>query len=178
MKNSTKKTDRHMKTLILIFALVSVVVSTTFIPSTFAQSNISEVQRNKEVVKKYFEVVVNDRKLELLDDLFHQDRFYFDWDTGEREEGLDQLKAFLPIMYNGMPDIISSVEEIIAEDNKVMVKINFRGTHLGEFWGFPPSGNSINVNEAFIFYLRDGKIFSTTRVIDMKVLESQLKKED
>jgi steroid delta-isomerase-like uncharacterized protein len=166
-----------MKTLMQIFKILNLVVGVFIISKGFAQKDHSDLERNKEVVKKYFEVVVNERKIDLLDELFHQDRVYIDWNSGEREGDIDELKTFLIYFFNAFPDIFSSVEEIIAEDNKVMVKINFRGTHLGEFWGFSPSGNSINVNEAFIYYLRDGKIFSSTRVIDMKVLESQLKKQ-
>lgn len=167
-----------MKTLIQIFKILILIAGIFIVTKGFAQQDHSEVEKNKEVVKKYFEVVVNDQKMELLDELYHQDRVYIDWDSGEREEGLHHLKTFLPYMYNGIPDISSSVEEIIAEGNKVMVKINFRGTHQGEFFGFPASGNTININEAFIFYLREGKIFYATRVINMKLLESQLKIQD
>ena len=162
-----------MKTSMLMLAAGIFLVSTGF-----AQQDNSEVERNKEVVKKYFEVVVNERKIDLLDELFRQDRVYINWDTGEQSEDLDQLKEFLPEMFKTVPNIISSVEEIIAEGDKVMVKINFKGTPVGEFWGFPPSGNSFNLNETFIFYLKDGKICSSTVQINFKVLESQLKRQD
>jgi steroid delta-isomerase-like uncharacterized protein len=132
------------------------------------------LERNKEVVKKYFEVVVNERKLELLDELFHQDRVYIDWDTGDREEGLHHLKIYLPYFFNAFPDIFCSIQEIIAEGDKVMVKVNYKATHKGEFRGYFPSGNALNISNAYIYYLQDGKITSSSSLRNLKVLESQL----
>lgn len=162
-----------MKTSMLMLAAGIFLVSTGF-----AQQDNSEVERNKEVVKKYFEVVVNERKMDLLDKLFHQDRVNINWDTGELEGDMDELKNFLPYFFNAFPDLSCSVEEIIGEENKVMVKINYKGSHKGEFLGFPSSDNSINVSNAYLFYFEDGKIISSSSLINYKILEPQLKRQD
>jgi len=161
-----------MNTLTLIFQML--IASILLDSSVLALQNYSQTQRNKEVVRKYFEVLINEQKIELLEELFHQGRVNINWDTGEGEEGLNNLKTFLFYFFNAFPDLTCSVEEIIGESNKVMVKINYRGTHKGEFLGFSPSNNSINVSNAYLFYLESGKISSSSSLINFKTLESQL----
>lgn len=56
------------------------------------------------------------------------------------------------------PDIYSRVEDVIAEGDKVVVRFSAGGTHLGDFWGIPPTGKTGTVTGISIYRIVDGKI--------------------
>ena len=59
------------------------------------------------------------------------------------------------------PDIHLTVEDLIAEGDKVVGRTTVTGTHRGEFMGLAPTGKSITYNEIFIFRFVDGKVAET-----------------
>ena len=62
-------------------------------------------------------------------------------------------------MRNGFPDIQWTLEEMIAEGDRVAARFTMRGTHKGPFFGVPPTGKSIEV-QAMNFYCLSGGQFS------------------
>jgi steroid delta-isomerase-like uncharacterized protein len=62
------------------------------------------------------------------------------------------------MMRGGFPDIQWTVEEMIAEDDKVAARFTMRGTHQGSFFGVPPTGKTIAV-QAMNFYRLSGGQF-------------------
>ena len=50
------------------------------------------------------------------------------------------------------------VEELIAEGDKVVARLTYRGTHEGRLFGFEPTGREVSYAGAAIFRLKDGKI--------------------
>lgn len=65
------------------------------------------------------------------------------------------------------PDIHLTVEDLIAEGDKVVGRTTVTGTHRGEFMGLPPTGKSVTYNEIFIFRFVDGKVAETWGVVDV-----------
>jgi steroid delta-isomerase-like uncharacterized protein len=59
--------------------------------------------------------------------------------------GLEGLKDVLRGMRSAFPDLHFSVEEQIAEDNKVLTRFEWTGTHRGDFLGVPATGRSVKV---------------------------------
>jgi predicted ester cyclase len=59
--------------------------------------------------------------------------------------GLEANKAFNASLFEGFPDIQQTIEDAIAEGEKVMYRAALRGTHTGLFMGIPPTGKSVNV---------------------------------
>src|SRR6185295_11964264 len=53
--------------------------------------------------------------------------------------------AIIQMMRGGFPDIQWTLEEMVAEGDKVAARFTMRGTHGGPFFGVPPSGNKISV---------------------------------
>jgi steroid delta-isomerase-like uncharacterized protein len=64
------------------------------------------------------------------------------------------LKAF--------PDLQAHLDEVIAEGDKVMVRWTQRGTHLGPFLEYPPTGRSVTYSGINIFRVLDGQIVEDT----------------
>jgi predicted ester cyclase len=61
-------------------------------------------------------------------------------------------------MRTAFPDIHFTVEDLIAEDDKVVVRVTFRGTHQGIFMGIAPTGRQVTGIGVELARLADGKI--------------------
>jgi predicted ester cyclase len=51
---------------------------------------------------------------------------------------------------NAFPDIHITIKDMIAEDDRVVIRYIFTGTHQTEFWGIPPTGKSVEINGVWI----------------------------
>ncbi len=56
------------------------------------------------------------------------------------------------------PDIHFTVDELIAEDDKVVVRVTLRGTHLGPFQGLAPTGRTVVAGAVELALMQDGRI--------------------
>ena len=71
---------------------------------------------------------------------------------------LKGMKQALPMFRAAFPDMRLTVEDMIAEGDKVVDRVTVRGTHEGELMGVPPSGNRVEFMETHISRIADGKI--------------------
>jgi steroid delta-isomerase-like uncharacterized protein len=62
------------------------------------------------------------------------------------------------LWHTGFPDMTETVEDLIAEDDKVVGRFTFRGTHTGEFLGHAPTGRKVSMTGIDIVRVRDGRI--------------------
>ena len=115
------------------------------------------VEENKAVARRYWEEAFNAGNLERLDELCAPDY------VGHRPvpgvpptvEGEKQLLA----MYRAaFPDVRGTIEDQIAEGDRVVSRLRFRGTHQGEFAGLPPTGTEATTTGIHIVRLKDGRI--------------------
>jgi hypothetical protein len=65
------------------------------------------------------------------------------------------------------PDIHLTVEDLIAEGDKVVGRTTVTATHQGEFMGVAPTGKSVTYNEIFIFRFAGGRVVETWGVVDV-----------
>ena len=100
---------------------------------------------NKAVVRRYIDEVINQGKVELIDELF-------------APEMREQVKEHLSSGGNPFPDGHEEIRDIVAEGNTVMVRWNFRGTHMGTYLDIPATGKSIEMIGFAVYYLENGQI--------------------
>ena len=81
--------------------------------------------------------------------------------------GADLLKELFGRLHRAFPDLHITVEDLIAEGDKVVSRNSVTGTHHGEYMGLPPTGKSVTYNEIFIFRFASGRIAETWGVIDV-----------
>jgi steroid delta-isomerase-like uncharacterized protein len=73
-------------------------------------------------------------------------------------QGREGLAAEAEYWFAAFPDASVSVEDLIAEDDRVVARVSATGTHQGEFMGTPPTGRQISVEEIDIFRIENGMI--------------------
>ena len=88
--------------------------------------------------------------------------------------GAEALKQVWTILLRAFPDLHVTVEDLIAEGDKVVIRNTVTGTNLGEYMGRPPTGRSVTYNEIFIFRFADGRIAETWGVVDALAQMRQL----
>ena len=81
--------------------------------------------------------------------------------------GAELLKEVFGRLQRAFPDLHITVEDLIAEGDKVVSRNSVTGTHHGEYMGLPPTGKSVTYNEIFIFRFAGGRIAETWGVVDV-----------
>lgn len=76
--------------------------------------------------------------------------------------GVEAFKAFLTELFAGLPDNSVSVDETVAEGDRVACRWTMRGTHNGELFGFPATGRSVQISGFTIYRIANGKVVEET----------------
>ena len=120
------------------------------------------LEENKAIVRRFYEAA-NKHNVDLVAELVAPD--YVDYTN--KIEGLESLKQFGNMFIKGFPDIHWTIEDMIAEGDKVWVRTTITGTHRGEYRGVPPTGKDITIRCVDILRIVDGKIVEVWAVDDL-----------
>ncbi|MFY9588372.1 MAG: ester cyclase [Actinomycetota bacterium] len=123
------------------------------------------MDRNKEIVRRIYEEVINKRELDLLDELVKPDYIEHDPLPGQGE-GINGIKDRLSMLIEGL-DPTFTIEDVIAEADKVVVRWTNSGTNLGDFLGTPATGKPFSIAGIDIYRLESGKLAEHWHVVDM-----------
>jgi len=131
-------------------------------------------EANKSVVRQ-IEEAWNANQLDRLDALFAPG---FDQHASVpgRPATLENAKQMHQMSVQAMPDRKTEIMEMIAEDDKVAVRVRITGTNTGGFpWlGVPANGNKVDVEWISIYTLKDGKVTEHRALMDVMGLVQQL----
>ena len=130
------------------------------------------LEQNKEIAKRFIQEVFVESDEAAVDELAAPDFTPHSW--GEMPPGVDGLKAAQRRVSAGLSDARMTIEDVIAEGDKVAVRLISHGRHTGEFMGMPPSDKSYDISEIHIFRIVDGKVAEHWRDADMLGLMQQL----
>jgi steroid delta-isomerase-like uncharacterized protein len=119
---------------------------------------VSTEEENKSIFRRYIEEVWNQGRLELADEIFA--RYLAHQPEGPiLERGPEDVKRFVSEFRSAFPDFHISIDDQIAEGDKVMVHATIRGTHEREFRGMAPTGKEIEERGFSVFRFSDeGKV--------------------
>lgn len=122
------------------------------------------LEENKAIVRRLIEAI-NKRYLTSLGDLISEDFFYHA--QPDNIQGLDVVKQVIRDEVKGFPDLHVTINDMIAEGDKVWVRLEQRGTHRGEFRGLAPTDRSkIKYASVDIWRIANGKIVEGWGVYD------------
>ena len=130
-------------------------------------------EENKAVVRRFFEELLSANNFSVVDEILALDfRFYF---AGSPEPmDLERYKAFLVMRRTAFPDRRFSVEDMVAEGDKVSARFTMRGTHEGEFRGMAPTGKAVTMTGIDMIHLREGKMVEDRVEVDQLGMMQQL----
>ena len=115
-----------------------------------------DINKNIEAVKKYHEVWSNGN-IENLDKIIAPN-FASHFIGGFEYKGIDGAKNSVLETKKAFPDWKEDIIDIIAQDDKVVTRYHSTGTQLGNWDGIDSTGNKVDIYEASIYRLENGKI--------------------
>lgn len=139
----------------------------------FAPARYNVLEQNKATVKKFLHQVLSVGDIDATGDYFHIDMVE-EIPLPGQGPGLAGLKETLAMLRQAFPDMHWDVEEQMAEDNRVLTRFVWHGTHQGAFLGIPPTQRSVSVSGMVIDRFEGAKIKSTRILMDTLGLMQQL----
>ena len=130
-------------------------------------------ETNTAVVSRFIEEFKNNANHGIVDELFTTE-FVHHLPDPRLPAGREGLKLVGQSIAAGFPDVRVTVEDLLADGNKVIERTTARATHTGEFNGIPPSGKAVTWTEIHIYRLEDGRIAELWSEIDLLGLLIQL----
>jgi predicted ester cyclase len=119
-------------------------------------------EANKQLIRRLVDEAINPRNPGAIDEIA----------TSELAQA---AKAWASPFRGAFPDFEMALVDMIAEGDAVVAHFRCSGTHLGEWLGVPPTGRRFeDVDEVYIFRVRDGKLASAVGVEDNLTRLSQL----
>jgi steroid delta-isomerase-like uncharacterized protein len=119
------------------------------------------LEENRAIVRRFIEAY-NKQNFDLLDDFVAAD--YVDHTNQIR--GLENLKQLMMLAVKAFPDWHETIEDIIAEGDKVWVLLTYTATHTGEWLGIAPTGKKITTKAVDIYRIENGKLREYWNVTD------------
>jgi len=116
---------------------------------------------NKRTIDRLFDRCFNQGDLALLDELVAPE-YVGPQDT----RGPNGFRGIVAGLRTGFPDIHYTLDDVLAEGDRVAVRWHWTGTNTGPFRAFPPTGKSFTNPGVGIFQLRGGKIVAATLETD------------
>lgn len=134
---------------------------------------MSVEEENKATIRRFAEEILGGHNISKVYELISDDYVYHG--PGGREvRGPEGFMQLAKIGLTGFPDGRYTIDDIVAEGNKVAVRYTRTGTHSGEYRGIAPTGNPIKVPVAFFYCLSGGRIIEAVGYSDSLVLYQQL----
>ena len=127
----------------------------------------------KAAVRRFFQDVWNDARVAEAAS-FLAPEFVSHNTVGVSVLGPEEYGRAVLMYRTAFPDLVTTVEDVLADGDRVAVRGTDRGTHLGAFLGYPPTGRQVTTTWIEIFRLEAGKAVEGWLETDVKRLLDQL----
>ena len=132
-------------------------------------------ETNKTLARRFFEEVFGNGKLNVLDEIIAKDHV----NSGPGSipglpDGPEGAKQLVMVYRNAFPDVHFTIDEQLAEGDKVMTRWTGKGTHKGELVGIPATGKSSTVTGIAVDRIVNGKIAESWGIFDQFGMMQQL----
>ncbi len=127
------------------------------------------IEANKEVVRRFYREVINERDVDAIDGLLSAD-FTHNGEPRGREGQKDAVRVFL----EAFAPLTNEILLIVAEDDLVAAHQRWTGTHVGPFAGVEATGRSVTFPSTAVLRIRAGEIAEATDVVGVAELMAQL----
>ena len=115
------------------------------------------IEDNKAIVRRYLEEAWNQGNVGILDELMAPT--YARYMSGQASPlNREGQKQRITTFHSALPDLHLTIEDLIAEGDKVVFRITVRGTQQGTLMGIPPTSKQVSLTAIDIACVADGKI--------------------
>jgi len=132
-------------------------------------------EQNKAIVRRMIDELLNGQgNLDVADELFAP--YYVGHNPASPQDtrGPEGVKEFASMFRSAFPDVHFSVEDQVAEGDKVVTRWRGSGTHQGDLFGFPPTGKGASFVGITINRIEGGKVAEEWQIFDALGMMQQL----
>lgn len=132
-----------------------------------------QLEINKQAVRYIFEVIWNNEVFNDLDKVLAPEVIFHH--RGMHTMRHEDLRSEVERWHTAFPDFKFVVEDLVAQDDRVAIRVKYTGTHSGsDWWDMPASGKSMDVTEMMFFRLQNGKVVEAWEIFDQYIMRQQL----
>ena len=132
----------------------------------------TSIEKNKRIARRFPEEVATEGNIDLVDEICTED--VLDHSPFGDRQGRETVKKQIAELHKAFGDFSATVEDGLAEDDRVAMRITLRGTHKGEFQGIEPTDEEFEIQNMVFTRIKDGKIAERWVQPDMLGLMQQL----
>jgi steroid delta-isomerase-like uncharacterized protein len=132
-----------------------------------------EPEQLKLLAKRFYEEVLNHGDLGVIDELI-ADEFVEHEELPGIPSNREGIRAWAMLMRNAFPDLVVSINQMIASGDEVWVHMTMKGTQYGPFMDIPPTGRKVEISGIDRVRVRNGKAVEHWGVTDNLALLQQL----
>jgi steroid delta-isomerase-like uncharacterized protein len=129
---------------------------------------------NKTLIRRFFEEAYTKKNLAALEEFIAPNHIDHSAAAASLAVGPEGSRQAIGMMLTAFPDLHVTVEDMIAEGDKVVVRMTMRGTQQGAFGSIPPTGKQVAVSTIDIVRIEGGKIAEEWGIDDMLGMLQQL----
>lgn len=131
-------------------------------------------EQNKAIVRKMVEEIFNRGNISRTDEFFAPDFVEHEELPPGMPPGREGVKLMTTMFRSAFPDFNATIADIIAEGDKVVIRMTWSGTQKGEFMGVPPTGKSVSFGVFDIIRIAEGKFVEHWGQMDSIAMMQQL----
>ena len=131
-------------------------------------------KENKAIVRRWYEEGFTKGNLAAVDELIATDFVDHNQPAPGLAGGLEGTKEVITMMRTAFPDFRITVEDMVAEGDKVVARVTARATHKGEFMGIAPTGKQAAIEVIDIVRIAGGKMVERWGIFDQLGLMQKL----
>jgi len=131
---------------------------------------------NKALIRKYYEELWNRWNFAAAEELIDEE-ISFRGSLGSSVHGRERFEEYMRTVQRAFPDFHNHTEELIAENDKVVARLTYTGTHQGELFGIAPTGRRVSYAGVAIFRVAGDSIVEGWVLGDVRALMQQLSGE-
>lgn len=126
--------------------------------TTNAQATLDLAERNRQIAYRFYDELWNKGNYDAAPELLHPDHFDHTMPLKDLPQGRDGVIDLMKTFRAAFPDLVMSVDTVIAQGDLVAEVLTLRGTHTGSFLGIPATGRSIEIKSVNLCRIEDGLV--------------------
>jgi steroid delta-isomerase-like uncharacterized protein len=150
-----------------------ILIGGTIRPGDTIAAQDDPVERNKDIVRRFFDEMWNPWNFAKVDEILAPE-IVFKGTLGDELTGRDAFRTYMRKVHSAFPDFHNAIIEITAEDDRVVARTFYCGTHRGEIFGLAPTGKQIRYAGAAFFRIKAGQVVEGWALGDLRGLLRQL----
>lgn len=131
-------------------------------------------EKHNELIRRFRNDVYTEGNLDRIDEYIAENCVSHSPLLPEDGHGPEDYRAFIAGLLAAFPDFEDTIEDLIAEDDRVVVRIRMTGTHEGAFMDLEPTGKEVDISGMIIYRIEDGQIVEDWHQANMMGMMQQL----